>query len=312
MQSLRITIEPESAFGTSLKGDTLFGQICWMLFETKGQQALENALQGYTNNQPFLICSDGFPSGYLPRPEYPLAIYNQINGDRKQIKKRQWISLGQLSQPVETWLGLYQSDKDIINHAFSEQHMQQHNSINRKTGTTGEEGFAPYQMSQHWYADGLKLDIWLLIDEQKLSTETVIQLLENVGATGYGRDASIGLGKFTVSDSIVGSLYKTENANTLITLAPSVLSSQHVNTEKTYYSIFTRFGRHGGQAIAKQKPFKNPVLMANTAAVVVPEKMHEQPYIGKGLGGSGELSKAIPATVQQAYAPCIKIHHQGL
>ena len=167
-------------------------------------------------------------------------------------------------------------------------------------------------MSQHWYADGLKLDIWLLIDEQKLSTETVIQLLENVGATGYGRDASIGLGKFTVSDSIVESLYKTENANTLITLAPSVLSGQHVNTEKTYYSIFTRFGRHGGQAIAKQKPFKNPVLMANTAAVVVPEKMHDQPYIGKGLGGSGELSKVIPATVQQAYAPCIKIHHQGL
>jgi len=32
------------------------------------------------------------------------------------------------------------------------------------------------------------------------------------------------------------------------------------------------------------------------------------PVFGQGVGGNGQLSKVIPETVHQAYAPCIAVH----
>ena len=64
----------------------------------------------------------------------------------------------------------------------------------------------------------------------------------------------------------------------------------------------TRFGRHGNIQATAGNPYKSPILMAQTAAVI--STRPEQPYLGQGIGG---ISASLPATVHQGYAPIIAI-----
>ena len=94
MDSLHLTLRPQSAFGGPIKGDTLFGQICWAARNRWGEARLTGLLDGYTDGHPFAICSDAFPAGYLPRPALPLHRYAAVpNADRKAVKRRRWLSL---------------------------------------------------------------------------------------------------------------------------------------------------------------------------------------------------------------------------
>ena len=92
MHMFRITIQLQSAFATPLKGDTLFGQLCWAIKNRLGEVCLTELLNGYTSGQPFAVVSDTFPQGYLPLPKLPGRFYDKIDGaDRKAIKKRCWL-----------------------------------------------------------------------------------------------------------------------------------------------------------------------------------------------------------------------------
>ena len=61
MQTYRLTLQPLSALGTPLAGDTLFGQLCWTLRHQLGNDALTALLAGYTQGQPFAVVSDALP-----------------------------------------------------------------------------------------------------------------------------------------------------------------------------------------------------------------------------------------------------------
>ena len=73
-----------------------------------------------------------------------------------------------------------------------------HNSINRLTGTTGESDFAPYSQDVFFYYPETKLALFALIDETATDIGKVANALENIGKSGFGRDASIGMGRFEV------------------------------------------------------------------------------------------------------------------
>lgn len=55
--------------------------------------------------------------------------------------------------------------------------------------------FAPYTMGQTWLAPGCLLDVVVVLDE-RLSLEQLLAAFTYMGQQRYGRDASIGLGKF--------------------------------------------------------------------------------------------------------------------
>ena len=63
MQTYRLTLQPLSALGTPLAGDTLFGQLCWTLRHQLGNDTLTSLLEGYTQGQPFAVVSDALPQG---------------------------------------------------------------------------------------------------------------------------------------------------------------------------------------------------------------------------------------------------------
>jgi CRISPR-associated protein Csm4 len=96
-------------------------------------------------------------------------------------------------------------------------------------------------------------------------------------------------------------------ANTWLTLGPCAPQGLDLDPQRSFYQVFTRFGRHGDMAVHTGRPFKTPVLLAQTAAVLVPKQYQQRFFVGAGLGGDGSISKAIPETVHQGYAPVVGI-----
>jgi len=316
MNLIRLTINPRTAFGTRPMGDTLFGQLCWALRSRHGEDRLVECLQGYTDDRPYAVVSDAFPSGHLPRPTLPNHWFAAVEGaERKAVKKRVWLPRESLSAPVENWLNVCKTASDIPG-AEPHARPQPHNTINRATGATGTGQFAPYSMSQLWYGAEksvgdvpASLDIYIVLDEARLTREELGRLFEDIGDFGFGRDASIGLGKFELSRIEPDALPEQTDANAWLTLAPSAPQGLELDEGRSFYQTFTRFGRHGDIGVHLGNPFKTPVLLAQTGAVLTPKRFHPAPFIGRGLGGSGQLTKidSLRGTVHQGYAPAIGI-----
>ena len=302
MDALKITLTPQTAFGTPLVGDTLFGHLCWNIAEAYGKARLRELLDGYCDGKPFLVASDAFPAGYLPLPTLPSAYWSAGDEtDRKKLKKKQWIPLEALQEPVRDWQQHAQSHDNIAAHLISS-HSQAHNRINRAIGSTGDARFAPFTSEQIWYSTGSQWQLYLLHDPARITSDELALVLANLGHSGYGRDASTGLGKYQVEACEASDLFKREG-NAAMTLAPCCPQGQGFDGERSYYQTLTRFGRHGNIQATAGNPYKKPVLMAQTGAVFSGER-HGRPWIGQGIGGT---SASQPEAVHQGYAPVIAL-----
>lgn len=307
MKVLRYCLHPLTAFGTPLAGDTLFGQLCWTLRHQFGNKRLQELLACYTEGRPFAVVSDAMPSGHVPLPVLPSAVWQSCGDvDRKALKKRRWLAAESLAQPLPQWQSHAKSDADL---APVKERAQPHNTINRQTGTTGTGAFAPYSMAQRWYAPGTRLDVYVALDEARLSEAELCSALLRMGETGFGRDASIGLGKFALAESASVQWPVSENANAWLTLAPCAPQGQGFCPQRSHWQVMTRFGRHGDAAVHGGNPFKKPLLLAQAGAVFWPQTLDDRAFIGQGLGGEHQpISAVMPQTVHQGYAPVIPIH----
>jgi len=331
MQTYRYTLRPLSAFGTPLAGDTLFGQLCWTLRHQLGNARLNELLQGYTSGQPFAVVSDALPAGHAPLPHVPSDAWQKSSAadapDRKALKKKKWLPLADLTQPFAQWQNTAQSDAEVAapwikvwadkakhrnpNGSSQADRAQPHNTINRQTGTTGEGQFAPYAMPQIWFHPAMQFDVYIALDEARLSLAELCAALDAIGSTGFGRDASIGLGKFEhIGDVSPATFTAPTSPNSYLTLGPCAPQGLGYCPVRSTYQVATRFGRHGDAAVQSGQPFKRPVLMAKAGGVFCPEAVDAAcHFIGQGLGGAANpVSLAMPETVQQGYAPVIAIH----
>lgn len=336
MQTHRFTLRPLSAFGTPLAGDTLFGQLCWTLRHQLGNARLNELLQGYTSGQPFAVVSDALPAGHVPLPCVPSELWQKVTEanapDRKVLKKKKWLPTSALASPFAQWQAHAQSDLEVTAPLIAVwaaqtphrqrqgssqiERAQPHNTINRQTGTTGEGQFAPYAMPQIWFHPAMQFDVVVALEETRLSLAELTTALDTVGKTGFGRDASIGLGKFellgdAVSNSLRGEGTAPANgdANSYLTLGPCAPQGLGFCPVRSSYQVATRFGRHGDAAVQSGQPFKRPVLLAKAGGVFWPEALDaSRQFIGQGLGGTASpVSTAMPETVQQGYAPVIAV-----
>lgn len=316
MQTYRLTLQPATAFGTPLAGDTLFGQLCWALRHRLGNERLNELLAGYTQGQPFAVVSDAFPQGFLPLPSLPSAFWQKSGVDRKILKKKCWVAIADSQAPLTEWQSRALNDSEAAesitrkNMPLHSEHAQAHNSIDRRTGTTGEGQFAPYTQPQTWFAPGMSFDIYVVLDERRLSLPDLLAALGDIGETGYGRDASIGLGKFRLPGEAAPDPFMPgqtpEPANAWLTLGPCAPQGLGFCRERSHYQPLTRFGRHGDIAVHAGNPFKRPILMTRSGSVFWPEALApDRRFIGQGIG---EISVSRPETVAQGYAPVVGIH----
>lgn len=338
MKTYEITIKPLSGFGTPLKGDTLFGQVCW-------QAAYDASLFGMTIDElladyaesPFLVVSTAFPkvgrSYALRRPSLPLDSLFDFEGldkrkmieTRKLLKARKWM-LAESGRPLRSLRSaeLYKNDKELFDmvaasvpadlqrdisrkggKAFVADFSQPHNTINRLTGTTGEGGFAPFAVEQQVYMQQAELALFVGVSE-KIAFDGVVKALRRIGDFGFGKDASTGLGKFEVCGTTEIDLKAlgSENPNALYTLAPCV--PERNRYPQMFYTPFTRFGRHGDVLAKSRNPFKNPVIMADEGAVfsAASSDIFQKACVGTAVTG---ISLSEPRSVAQGYSLYIPV-----
>lgn len=342
MKTFVITIRPVSGFGTPLKGDTLFGHICWQAVYDKKLfgHSIDELRADYENN-PFIIISSAYPGlgkGFaLKRPDMPLEnLFGFSKKDvidiikkHKDLKKKQWMYVSKHEPLTSLRLeGIYLNDKELWKRVISSEapetmrqinkkgiesfvvsNSQPHNTINRLTGTTGEGQFSPYSVDQLVYMPWAELVIFVGIRED-IEIEQVEEALKRIGDTGFGKDASTGLGKFEVKryEEINLSEIGSSKPNACYTLSPSIPNKEEF--EKIFFTPFTRFGRHGDILARSKNPFKNPVIMADEGAVLIPRSnnIFNKPYIGKAVFN---ISKVEPNAVTQGYSLYIPVKVEG-
>ena len=83
----KFTIAPEGAIGSPFRSDTLWflpaGQCCTNTVMTGLRAGLMQQ-----SKKPEMVFSDGFPSGWLPRPLIPRKISDSVSVQQKAMLKR--------------------------------------------------------------------------------------------------------------------------------------------------------------------------------------------------------------------------------
>ena len=311
MKTLQLHIRPLSAFATPPLGDTLFGQLCWILRHVHGEAQLEKWLEGYTTGAPFLVMSDFLPRGFVSRPTVPPGMLGFDVDDvekRKAMKRQCWLPQAALEKPLSQWCDhLCEVPRSSTDPKKVEpwrlQSARMHNSLNRLTTTTssGEAGFAPWQRQLLWFGRNVGLTCWLCFDDSRIDEDNLCEAIGFMGQQGFGKDASTGCGRFEV---VGKEPWPVLQGTHRLTLSPVVPEQGSCDPAQSYCEPFTRFGRHGDSAVHGGNPFKNPVLMAQSHALLKPMQSPATPWLGTGLRG---LSHRIAATVHQGYAPTIAV-----
>lgn len=341
MKVYEITLKPLTGFGTTLKGDTIFGHFCWQIAydESLAARSLQDLLLNY-QSRPFAVFSSAYPKfcpgtqyNYVFKtPDLPMDTLFDLPEDKKQriekrkeYKAKRWMLL-RLDKEFSRFSELeFLNDKELSKRAqenmsdearkllkksdakhFAASFSQPHNAINRLTGTTGEGRFAPFSVEQFVFYPETELALFAGIDETVISIEQVRLGLERMGDSGFGKDASSGLGRFELGEESAVNLGQlgSKSPNACYTLAPC--TPERDTFSGMFFTPFTRFGRHGDILAKSSNPFKNPVIMADDGGIFMPgnKDVFDKPYIGRGVKG---ISKAEPAAVTQGYSLYIPV-----
>ncbi len=279
MQLYKCTLTPKSIFGTPPKGDTIWGHLCWMIRYIYGNDHLESLLNTYRESNPFLVVSDAFYQGYLPKPKMPSHCLGEDPEMKKENRKRTWMQADDLMS------GLYDRAKkedEVVAKREDKDHIATtvKNSINYLTSRTGEKTFAPYADRQY-HLNNKPKDLFLLLDESQFSFVQLCEALELFEKHGYGKDSTTGKGRFEISKP--EPIDWEHQSSTFMALSPVALAEDET-VKKVYYEPFVRFGKFGG-LWAKRKPFKKPVLMMDTASTIIYHNEQSRQFAGLPIGG---------------------------
>ncbi|MGA1845998.1 type III-A CRISPR-associated RAMP protein Csm4 [Deferribacter abyssi] len=287
METIRLTIKPQSAFKTPLQSDTIFGQFCWYYKYIYGEKKLLEILDNF-HNQPTIIFSDGFLSGYLPKPIVkPMLskVFNEIVKDfsnnleikyklMKQFKKLEFIDEETFllfledritsSSILKYYIEILNNkdDKDITDYNFSiKKHTVLKNSVNRISNTTTE---GLYQSTELYFGDDINFDIYIKYLDDRIKLFEIEEVFEVIGKVGFGADKSIGKGRFKIDSvstdfELMKFLKPYDGANGFINISSGLYMDEKIILN--YGATFTKFGRHGGDKAVCGMPFKSPLIL---------------------------------------------------
>jgi len=289
---LEIEIKPETAFGTPLKGDTIFGHFMWQIVYEPSliKTSLEEVVFSY-EKEPFAVfssaCYKNEEGWYFKRPSLPQHFFEKEEGDcfktlstRKEQKKKKFIK-------VDKDLKIVIKEYNLVNLAnVSKTHRRVRNSISRVSFTTGEN-FAPYEVEEVWFYEDVRLSVFCLYLEEVIEAEAIVKAFERIGKVGFGKDASLGLGKFKVMGITDLEIPKLEKY--VYTLSPCLPDEKEV--KDGWFLPFIRFGKHGGEFAISKNPFKEPVIMADEGAVFILKENKNVPILGRGIKGGSKVCK---------------------
>jgi len=281
MNCLLIHLELQSALGTPLAADTLFGHICWGMYYNRGEKVLQQFLAEMAGKDPPLVISDPFPKGFLPAPVLPALTGDEKNELLQFITDMNWADLRRIPgfagpdhaagtpSRIEAhdvlkilsrrrWLPI-----DLIRETLSEISLARlidmqlrltvnvppepvaalspHNRINRLSGGTVEGGLF---FSEDTFIPDEARQYELYCLTSKYNEDELGQVLEEALAGGYGRDKSIGRGVIKVLSIEPCQLPGCTEPNAVLLLGPCVPAPS--DPHEGYWELSSKSGKLGG------------------------------------------------------------------
>jgi CRISPR-associated protein Csm4 len=301
MKTYVLRVQPKSSFLTPWQADTIFGSLCWCLAWREGSESVLDLLNAYRRGEPPFVLSDGFPGDYLPAPAHlPLQMpKGQGFGgykEAKRAKKISWLTLNTFDSLRRT--GTLTSVPDEIINPFRE-FTTLHSSINRNSGTTGDEG-SLFEMEEYEMRAGKDTQASLSVYLKVASgwEDKVVSLFTDLSLRGYGKKASVGKGAFSVEGELepFNSFGEFDGANAFISLSNFVPGQ--ADPTNGFYSKSVKYGRLGGEFTFSGKPFKKPLVTIDCGAVFVVNGSIA-PFYGRMVDGIAPIK---PEVVQYGYA----------
>lgn len=334
MKLYEIILKPESGFGTPLKGDTIFGHICWQA--SYDPKLLNGGLDKWIacyGERPFAVFSSAWPKirkegatfyvvkrpDFPPNRLFPVAVKDRMKAmkQKKDNAKKTWLLIPE-NLAITFAENSFISDEEVLTLAFHEltgqtrkamrkkaarqfkkEFTQPHNTINRTTMTTGSGMFAPFSEVADFYYPETELAVFVLIDEEATDIDRMRTAMERIGTVGFGRNASTGCGRFSLAEHEEKTIVPNGEVDACYTLAPAL--PEKGRYRDYWFSPFIRFGRHGDALAVSKNPFKNPVIMIDEGAVLIPadKDVFSKPYLGSA---AANVSKVLPGAVTQGYS----------
>lgn len=291
-----IEITLKSPIITHFQSDTIFGHICWAIrfLYQNGENKLREFLETYDKEEnPPLLVSNGFPSGYLPKPVIPSITQTELDkfvGKEnriansfkiKTIKKLTIISKSDFEQlqtgaitPLSLFQNMYGSYATIMGNLANEQSEQyeqsmavQHNTVNRIKGKVTR---GLYAQEETFF--GLNAGNFVIyLKTYCFSRKELEGIFAFIGEGGFGRDKSTGKGYFnTVKVNEGIDLREANNPNAFMTLSSFI--PRENNPVRGYYHTLLKYGKLGGlyatgASEVNNNPFKKPLIMFSAGSV---------------------------------------------
>jgi len=272
MHLIKIKITPLSTFVTFPKGDTLFGHFAYHSFMDK-----EDYFSSYLEDkEPKIIFSDILPNNYVYKPTLPLDSFGVEESLKKEFRKKSWIDIDNLQK------GNLTKAKEL---SFYSQEMKIRNSLSRTTYSTNDSGvFAPYGIEEIRF---LYEPVIYIMFNDTFTKEQILQRVNKIGQIGFGKKGTIGKGHFKASIDENFKGFDEVKSKYYLTLSPTLLNKQQDVINSASYNTFNRFGKYHSSL----NPFKKPILMADSGAVV--KLKYKRKYIGRTINNGIEKESLV-------------------
>jgi CRISPR-associated protein Csm4 len=262
MKLIRYRLRTGGSWLTPWRADTLGAMLAAQLAADRGADALRRELidpwQLTTPAPPFVL-SDAFPGDFLPKPE-SLGFLITDPAERKHLKDFHWLTRDQFAK-------VQRGQKPALGdppHPIAP-FVRLRNVLDRTSGTTGGPGGAAtlYATAAECLAAGLDyLTVYARVTEA--GEALLSDLLELLSHRGFGADAGIGHGQFTVEKpEAEEGLEPVEGAAGWISL--STFQPAPADPVAGYWRSFPKYGKLGPD-VGADNVFKRPQWMVEPGA----------------------------------------------
>ena len=300
----RVKIQPLTGFLTQWQADSVFAALCWQIAYYDGEDELAKFLEPFKNSKPTFLLSNGFPNDYLPAPLSLHTLYPEINEHcssaydlAKSLKKVKWLKLNEFNALLNSERPFPPDGVEKVRkrNPFKTVSVP-HASINRLTGTTGEEGEGGYyELQENFIINETQnrksgyISIYIRLLDESIKSR-VEDSFKRLAESGFGKRKSIGKGHFEVASfEQFDGFVLPEKPDAFVTLS-NFCPAEDDPTEG-FYRTFVKYGKLGEQFAVSDNPFKRPLIMFTAGSVF--EAKEWKNYYGRLLTGVSTVDEVV-------------------
>jgi len=291
METIKINLTIKSPIVSKFQSDTIFGHFAWGVYYLYGENRLKELLNNF-KIKPFIVFSDGFESGKLPKPFLdPYMMPPQSMDLNKKYKKtslmpKEWVFNNINNLTDEVLFNLFKEkeydeclqnpcckcEKKEKKEKDKESVLLLKNSINRELNKTTE---GLYSITETFYKKDYQIDIYCKYDKEQIRLNEIEKIFSFIGKRGFGKDKNIGKGKFEakiIKDFKEKKFFEIDNTKPFYLNLSSMFKDN--NLILSYGKKFTKFPKTGGN-LASHLPFKNPIVLFQAGSTFLVKEYKE-------------------------------------